>query len=127
MQYYISLHSTFRRPKLQEHYEIQNQFKFVMMQLQLEEVIVVMDQALYAELHRLYGSTHAANVMGTFLITVNYSPQMGNGSKMLACATYALHQESLQRVQYPAYHMEKCTIDQYNIGEMWGILPEAGG
>ena len=43
MQYYISLHSTFRRPKLQEHYEIQNQSKFVMVQLRLEEVIVVMD------------------------------------------------------------------------------------
>ena len=71
MQYYISLHSTFRRPKLQEHYEIQNQSKFVMVQLQLEEVIVVMDQGLYAELHRLHGSTHTANVMGTFHITSN--------------------------------------------------------
>ena len=66
-------------------------------------------------------------IMGTFHITVNYLPQMGNGSKMLACATYALHLESLQRVQYPAYHMEECTIDQYNVREMEGILPEAGG
>ena len=63
MQYYISLHSTFRRPKLQEHYEIQKS-KFVMVQLRLEEVIVVMDQGVYAKLHRLYGSTHTANVMG---------------------------------------------------------------
>ena len=127
MQYYISLHSTFRRPKLQEHYEIQNQSKFVMVQLRLEEFSVVMDQTLYAKLDRLYRSTHTANVIGTFHITVNYSPQMGNGSKMLTCATYALYQESLQRVQYPAYHMEECTIDQYNLGEMEGILPEAGG
>ena len=127
MQYYISLHSTFRRPKLQEHYEMQNQSKFAMVQLRLEEVIVVMDQTLYAKLHRVCRSTHTANVIGTFHITVNYSPQIGNGSKMLTCATYALHQESLQRVQYPAYHMEECTIDQYNLGEMKGIHPEAGG
>ena len=84
-----------------------------------------MEQVLF--LYRLYGITYTANVMGTFHITVNYSPHMGNGSNMLACATYALHQESLQRVQYPAYHMEECTIDQYNSGEMEGILPEAGG
>ena len=86
-----------------------------------------MAQGLYAMLHRLYGCAHTANVMGTFHTTVNYSPQMGNGSKMLACATYALRQESLHRVQYPAYHMEQCTIDQYNIGEMEGIFPEADG
>ena len=98
--------------------------KCVVVQLWLEEFIVVMDQGLYATLHRLYGYAHTANVVGTFHI---YSPQMGNGSKMLACATYALRQESLQRVQYPAYHMEECTIEQYNLGEMEGILPEAGG
>ena len=115
MQYYFSLHSTFRRSKLQEHYQIQNQSNFGMVQLRLEQVIVVMDQALYTKLHRLYGSTHTlyiyANVMGTFHITVNYSPQMGNGSKMPACATYALYQEYLQRVQYPAYHVEEYTIE----------------
>ena len=65
-----------------------------MVQLRLEEFIVVMDQTLYAKLHRLYRSTHTANVIGTFHITVNYSPQMGNGSKMLTCATYALYQET---------------------------------
>ena len=86
-----------------------------------------MDQGLYAELHRLYGSTHTANFVDTFHITVNYSHQMGNGSKMLTCATYALLQESLQMVLYPAYHMEECTIDQNNLGEMEGILPEADG
>ena len=58
MHYYISLQSTFRRPKLQERYEIQNQSNFVMVRLRLEQVVVVMDQALYANLHRLHGSTH---------------------------------------------------------------------
>ena len=38
-----------------------------------------------------------------------------------------LYQESLQMVQYPAYHMEECTIEQYNLGEIEGILPEADG
>ena len=28
---------------------------------------------------------------------------------------------------YPAYHMEECTIEQYNLGEMEGILPESDG
>ena len=52
-------------------------------------------------------------------------PEMGNDSKMLTCATYALYHESLQRVQYPVYHMGECTIEQYNLEEMDRILPEA--
>ena len=28
---------------------------------------------------------------------------------------------------YPAYHMEECTIEQYNLGKMEGILPESNG
>ena len=43
---------------------------------------------------------------------------------MLACVEYA-YQESLQREEYPAYHVEECTIKQYNLGEMEGVLPEA--
>ena len=49
MQYYISLQSTSRRPKLQYNYEIQHQSNVVMMQLRLEQVIVVMDQAMHAK------------------------------------------------------------------------------
>ena len=30
-------------------------------------------------------------------------------------------------VQYPSCHMEEYTIDQYNLGELEGILPEADG
>ncbi len=49
MQYYIFLQSTFRLPKLQAHYEIQNQSKFVMVQLRLEQDIVVIYRALDAK------------------------------------------------------------------------------
>ena len=45
MQYYISLQLTFRRPNLQEHCEIQNQSKCI----SLQQVIVVIDQALRAK------------------------------------------------------------------------------
>ena len=87
------------------------------------------------KLHRLHGSTHP--YMQTSLTlsipSRTYSPQMGNGSKMLslfsymlACATYA-YQESLQREEYSAYHIEECTNKQHNLGEMEGILPEADG
>ena len=36
---------------------------------------------------------------------------------------------TLQTEHYAAYHMEECTIEQYNIGEMVviGLLPEADG
>ena len=41
--------STFRLPKLQAHYEIQNQSTFVMVQLRLEQDIIVIDRALDAK------------------------------------------------------------------------------
>ena len=50
----ISLHLTFRRPNLQEHCEIQNQSKFV----RLEQVIVVIDQALHAKAKRYCMEAH---------------------------------------------------------------------
>ena len=62
-----------------------------------------------------------------------YSPQIGIDSKMLSLFSYMLaraahaYKESLQREEYPAYHMEECTIEQYNIGEMEGILREGDG
>ena len=65
MQYYISL----RRPNLQEHCEIQNQSKFV----RLEQVIVVIDQALHAKATEIawkHTSIHA-NVMDTFHAIAN--------------------------------------------------------
>ena len=73
MQCYIALQSTFLRAKLQEHYEIINQSKFVMEQLRLEQVIVIMDQALYAnatEIAWKHTSIHG-NVVGTFHTIVN--------------------------------------------------------
>ena len=65
MQYYISL----RRPNLQEHCEIQNQSKFV----RLEQVIVVIDQALHAKATEIawkHTSIHA-NGMDTFHTIAN--------------------------------------------------------
>ena len=69
MQYYISLHLTFRRPNLQAHCEIQKQSKFV----RLEQVIVVIDQALQTkatEIEWKHTSIHA-NVMDTFHTIAN--------------------------------------------------------
>ena len=110
-----------RRPKLQERYEIQNQSKFVMVRLRLEQVVVVMDQALYANLHRLHGSTHPYMQTSWALSTPSrtYSTQMGNSSKMMACVTYAFHQESLQNVQYLACHMVECTILERGRGSIF--------
>ncbi len=51
---------------------------------------------------------------------------MWYGNRFQDVKKYA-RQESLQWVQYTAYHIEECTIDQYNLGEMEGILSEAGG
>ena len=69
MQYYISLHLTFRRPNLQEHCEIQNQSKSV----RLEQGIIVIDQALHAKATGIawkHTSIHA-NVMDTFHTIAN--------------------------------------------------------
>ena len=84
---------------------------------------LVMDQALYAKLHRLHGSKHPY-MQTSWALSIPqsaYSTQIGNSSKML---TY--NQESLQRVsQYSAYRKEECIIKQYNIGEVKLLLPEA--
>ena len=82
-----------------------------------------------AHIHNLlYRCIIHANVMGTFHTIANLYASNGKRYDYVGMRDICIVAGIIaSRVEYPAYHMEECTIDQYNIGEMEGILPEADG
>ena len=68
-----------------------------------------------------------ANVMGISHTVVTLLASNGKWYQYVGMCDIYIVIGIIAGVQYPSGHMEECTIDQYNLGEMEGILPEADG
>ena len=84
-----------------------------MVQLRMEQVIVVMDQAVYAKATEIawkHTSIHA-NAVGISHTIVNALASNGKSYQYVGMRDIYIVPGIIAGVQYPAYHMEECTIE----------------
>ena len=115
---YLPIQCTFRRPKLQKHYEIQNQSKFW-------NTLFFSGSSTVCKGYRDCMEAHihiCKHQHGTFHTILNLIASNDVSMRDMCIVPGIIAVGTISGVS-----IEECTTEQKNIGEMEGILSEAGG